>query len=135
MQSLDFIDPRRVYMLGFSNGGGFAPLVAGDAPVRGYMVFSGWYKSWLEHMMELERRRMKLSGLSEAEINGRMKKYASFYDLYLNRKLTPGEIVSRQPELKAIWYDEPSRQYVRSCAAVTVSAKPDARPGQYRPSL
>jgi pimeloyl-ACP methyl ester carboxylesterase len=116
MQALDFIDPRRIYMLGFSNGGGFAPLVAGDAPVRGYMVFSGWYKSWLEHMMELERRRMKLSGLSEAEINSRMKKYASFYDLYLNRKLTPGEIVGRQADLKAIWYDEPGHQYGRPSA-------------------
>ena len=116
MQGLDFIDTNRIYMLGFSNGGGFAPLVAGDAPVRGYMVFSGWYKSWLEHMMELERRRMKLSGLGEGEINSRMKKYASFYDLYLNGRLTPGEIIGRQPELKAIWYDEPGRQYGRPSA-------------------
>src|SRR5260370_18838012 len=90
MKEADFVDPGRIYLLGFSNGGGFAPLVAGNTPVRGYMVFSGWYKSWLEHMMELERRRMKLSGLGEAEINSRVKKYATFYDLYLNGKLTPG---------------------------------------------
>jgi pimeloyl-ACP methyl ester carboxylesterase len=116
MQTLDFIDPSRIYMLGFSNGGGFAPLVAGETPVRGYMVFSGWYKSWLEHMMELERRRMKLSGIGEAEINSRMKKYASFYDLYLNAKLTPGEIIGRRAELKSVWYDEPTRQYGRPAA-------------------
>ncbi len=116
MKELSFIDPGRIYLLGFSNGGGFAPLVAGETPVRGYMVFSGWYKSWLEHMMELERRRMKLSGLGEAEINNRMKKYATFYDLYLNGKLTPGEIIRRHPEMQPLWYDEPDRQYGRPSA-------------------
>ena len=116
MQGLDFVDRSRIYILGFSNGGGFAPLVAAGAPVRGYMVFSGWYKSWLEHMLELERRRMKLNGLGEAEINSRMKKYASFYDIYLNGKLSPGEIIGRRPELKAIWYDEPAHQYGRPSA-------------------
>jgi alpha-beta hydrolase superfamily lysophospholipase len=115
MKDVDFIDPGRIYMLGFSNGGGFAPLVAGDTPVRGYMVFSGWYKSWLEHMMELERRRMKLSGLGEAEINSRMK-YSAFYDRYLNNKLTPGEIIGQHPEMKAIWYDEADHQYGRPSA-------------------
>ncbi|MGI9102154.1 MAG: alpha/beta hydrolase family protein [Terriglobales bacterium] len=109
-------DLSRIYVLGFSNGGGFAPLVAGDTPVRGYIVASGWYKTWLEHMLEHERRRMKLSGLAEAEINARMKPYANFYDLYLNGDQTPGEIVAAHPEMKAIWYDEPARQYGRPAA-------------------
>jgi pimeloyl-ACP methyl ester carboxylesterase len=45
-----------------------------------------------------------------------MKKYASFYDLYLNARLTPGEIIGRRAELKPIWYDEPARQYGRPAA-------------------
>lgn len=116
MKKFEFIDPERIYVLGFSNGGGFAPMVAGDAPVRGYMVFSGWYKTWLEHMLEHERRRLKLSGVSEEEINRRMKLYTVFYDLYLNGKKTPGEIIAQHPEMKEIWYDEPSRQYGRPAA-------------------
>jgi pimeloyl-ACP methyl ester carboxylesterase len=116
MKDVSFLDTSRIYVMGFSNGGGFAPLVAGDTPVRGYLVFSGWYKTWLEHMIEHERRRMKLSGVSEPEINTRMKKYASFYDLYLNGKKTPGEIIAQHPELKEIWYDEPTRQYGRPAA-------------------
>src|SRR5512135_178252 len=51
----DFIDPDRVFLLGISNGGGIAPLVAGDAPVRGYVIDGGWVKTWFEHMMEIER--------------------------------------------------------------------------------
>lgn len=113
LKDIPFLDPSRVYLLGFSNGAGFAPLVPEGAPVRGYLVFSGWYKTWLEHMLELERRRMRLSGLSEAVINTRMKQYATFYDLYLNGKRTPGEIIAEHPELKEIWYDEPAHQYGR----------------------
>jgi dienelactone hydrolase len=113
MKQLPFVDTSRVYLMGFSNGGGFAPLLVGDVPVRGYLVFSGWYKTWLEHMMEHERRRIKLSGVSETEINARMKQYATFYDLYLNGKQTPGAVTAEHPELKAVWYDEPDRQYGR----------------------
>ncbi len=61
---------------------------------------------------------MKLSGLPEPEINARLKKYATFYDLYLNQKLSPGEIIRTHPEMKMkdIWYDEPERQYGRPAA-------------------
>jgi pimeloyl-ACP methyl ester carboxylesterase len=116
MKDFDFLDMSKIYMLGFSNGGGFAPLVAGDTPVRGYLILSGWYKTWLEHMLEHERRRMRLSGLPEPEISRRMRKYATFYDLYLNQKLTPGRIIAQHPEFKAIWYDAPEHQYGRPAA-------------------
>jgi pimeloyl-ACP methyl ester carboxylesterase len=113
MQQLPFVDTSRIYLVGFSNGGGFVPLVADDAAVRGYLVFSGWYKTWLEHMLEHERRRMRLSGTPEPEINSRMKQYATFYNLYLNQKKTPRAIIVEHPEFKAIWYDEPEHQYGR----------------------
>ena len=116
LKNIDFVDPARVYMLGFSNGGGFAPLVAESNPVRGYMLFGGWYKTWLEHMLEHERRRLRLSGTSEPEIASRMKQYATFYDLYLNGKMTPAQIIAQHPEFKTIWYDQPEHQYGRPAA-------------------
>jgi pimeloyl-ACP methyl ester carboxylesterase len=116
LKKFDFLDASRVYMLGFSNGGGVAPLVSEGFPVRGYLIFSGWYKTWLEHMLEHERRRMRLSGISEPEISRRMRQYATFYDLYLNGKMTPGQIIAEHPEFKAIWYDEPDHQYGRPAA-------------------
>jgi pimeloyl-ACP methyl ester carboxylesterase len=100
-------------VVGFSNGGGIAPLVAGKA--AGYLVFSGWYKTWLEHMLEHERRRMSQK-LPEAEVNDRMKQFATFYDLYLNGRQTPAAVIAKHPELEPIWYDEPSRQYGRPAA-------------------
>jgi pimeloyl-ACP methyl ester carboxylesterase len=116
MRNYDFLDTSRVYLLGFSNGGGVAPLVAGDAAVRGYLVFSGWYKTWLEHMLEHERRRLRLKGTAEPEINRQMRLFATFYDRYLNGKLTPAQAIAEHPECKAIWYDEPEHQYGRPAA-------------------
>lgn len=113
MKQFEFLDTSRIYIVGFSNGGGFAPLVAGDIPVRGYLVFSGWYKTWLEHMLEHERRRMGLAGLDDPEITRRMRQYATFYDLYLNSRLTPAQVLQQHPELTPIWYDKPEHQYGR----------------------
>ncbi len=114
LHDLDFVDPARVYIVGFSNGGGVAPLVTDRA--AGYLVFSGWYKTWLEHMLEHERRRMRMQGISEADVSDRMKQYATFYDLYLNGRQTPGAVLKQHPEFKPIWYDEPARQYGRPAA-------------------
>ena len=68
--SYPFADVRRVFVLGLSNGGGFAPLVSQGEPVRGYVVVGGWIKTWFEHMLEIERRRLALSGVT-ARANGR----------------------------------------------------------------
>jgi pimeloyl-ACP methyl ester carboxylesterase len=116
LPQIDFVDSSRVYILGYSNGGGYAPMVAQDKPVRGYLVFSGWYKTWLEHMLEHERRRMALAGISADEINRRMRGYATFYDRYLNGRQTPGQVIGAKPDLKAIWYDKPETQYGRPAA-------------------
>jgi hypothetical protein len=77
LKNYDFIDTSRVYILGISNGGGFAPLVpetdAEKEQVRGYIVVGGWVKTWFEHMLEIERRRFGLMGKAPGEVNERMK--------------------------------------------------------------
>lgn len=67
-----FVDHARIFLFGISNGGGFAPLVAQGAPVKGYVVDGGWIKTWFEHMLEIERR-LALSGIPPAEITSPMK--------------------------------------------------------------
>src|SRR5438128_2665900 len=83
LKKYDFIDAKRIYMLGISNGGGFAPLVPESDPeqaqVRGYISMAGWVKTWFEHMLEIERRRFALMGKSPGEVNDRMKGAATLY--------------------------------------------------------
>jgi pimeloyl-ACP methyl ester carboxylesterase len=112
----DFMLADRVFVLGMSNGGGFSPLAAGGRPVRAYISAGSWGRTWYEHMLELERRRMEQDGKSPAEVNQAIRGFAGFYDLYLNRAMTPGQVLASHPEWKDLWYDAPDGQYGRPAA-------------------
>jgi pimeloyl-ACP methyl ester carboxylesterase len=109
----DFIDTSQIYILGMSNGGGFAPLVTQGSKVKAFIITGGWVKTWFEHMIELERRRVRLSGMPIDKIAAAMKGYSEFYDDYLIKKMTPGEVVKARPALAPLWYDQLDHQYGR----------------------
>ena len=107
LQNYEFIDANRVYILGISNGGGFAPLIpqsdAEQQSVRGYISVGGWAKTWFEHMLEIERRRFTLMGKSPAEVTDSMKKASALYYEWLIKGRTIEEISNEQPRLGEIW--------------------------------
>ncbi|MCI0601779.1 alpha/beta hydrolase [bacterium] len=109
----DFIDPERIVLLGLSNGGGFAPLVAEKEKIAAYIVSGGWSKTWLEHMLEIEHRRLGLEGRSSGEISREMQRFAEFYTYYLIHKMTPRQITTKYSHLANLWYDEPEHKYGR----------------------
>ena len=107
LRRYDFIDANQVYMLGISNGGGFAPLVpeseAEQMQVRGYISVGGWIKTWFEHMLEIERRRFALMGKSPGEVSDRMKKAAALYYDWLIKGRGVAEVIKERPELAELW--------------------------------
>jgi pimeloyl-ACP methyl ester carboxylesterase len=109
-------DTARIVMLGISNGGGFAPLVADGTQVAGYVSVGGWSKTWFEHMIELERRRLALEGRPPGTATAELKQLAQFHAAYLLERRTPSEVIAAHPELKPVWYDEPAHQYGRPAA-------------------
>jgi pimeloyl-ACP methyl ester carboxylesterase len=116
MSKYDFMDLDRVLVVGMSNGGGFSPLVTGGHPVRGFVSCGSWGRTWYEHMLELERRRLIEEKKSPAEVNTAIKGYVEFYTLYLMKGMTPGQVLAQHPEWKALWYDSPDGQYGRPAA-------------------
>jgi pimeloyl-ACP methyl ester carboxylesterase len=117
MLAYRFVDPRRIYVFGISNGGGFAPLVSGDAPIAGYVIDGGWLKTWFEHMMEIERRRLLLSGKRPGEINALMQDVARLYARYLLGGETPRDIFKSEPALARVWNEhDVDHQYGRPVA-------------------
>lgn len=112
----DFVDAGKIFIFGGSMGGAMAPILAQDVSSRGVVVWGTYAKTWFEHMMEHERRRLALAGLSSSDIHERMKGYAEFYTEYLARKLTPAEVIRKRPHLAPLWYDEPGHQYGRPAA-------------------
>ena len=107
------VDPARVIVLGLSNGGGFAPLLAQETPIAGYISIGGWGRTWMEHMLEHERVRLRLEGTGPADINEAMRGYASVYHEFLVEGRPPSEVPGRLSEL---WYGEPDGLYGRSTA-------------------
>jgi pimeloyl-ACP methyl ester carboxylesterase len=116
MSKYEFIDLDRVIVIGLSNGGGFSPLAARDHPVRGYISCGTWGRTWYEHMLDLERRRLFEEGKSPAEVNAAVKSFVEFYTLYLMKGMTPGQVIAQHPEWKDLWYDSPDGQYGRPAA-------------------
>ena len=119
LKSQPDFDPERLFVLGMSLGGGLAPLVAQEEKVRGFVSVAGVVKTWFEHMMEIERRRLTLSGKTPTEVNDAMSGYAQLYTEYLIRGRTPGEVIEERPELKPLWSDEPGTQYGRPASYYT----------------
>jgi pimeloyl-ACP methyl ester carboxylesterase len=116
MLKYDFIDPSKILVVGLSNGGGTGPLVPRQHPVRGYIAASSWGRTWYEHMLEMERRRLTEEGRSPAEVNSAVKAFVEFYSLYLIKGMTPGQVIAEHPEWKDLWYDSPDGQYGRPAA-------------------
>jgi len=116
MSKYDFLDLDRVFVMGLSNGGGFAPLVSRQRRVRGFVAAGSWGRTWYEHMLELERRRLTDAGKSAAGVNDAIKVFSQFYDLYLIQGQTPGEVIRQHANWKDYWYDSPDGQYGRPAA-------------------
>ncbi len=111
LRQMEGVDTNRIVMLGISNGCGYAPLVAEDYPVQGYVVMGGWCKTWYEHMLEIERRRFTLLGDSPAEVSRKMKLTEAFYLEYLIQQERPDDILRRRPEFQEAWPFQPAHQY------------------------
>ena len=116
MKNYDFVDTNKVYILGVSNGGGFAPLVPESeterAQVRGYISVGGWVKTWFEHMLEIERRRFALTGKSPGEVNDRMKDAATLYHEWLIKGRPVDDILKERPQLADVWPEGKDRAHL-----------------------
>ncbi len=106
-------DPARLYLFGGSVGGALAPVLASEFDVRGIVVSGLFTRTWLEHMLAIERRRLTLSGQSPDAVNAAMRAFGGFYDRVLNGGETPAQALAAHPEWKPYWYDAPDGQYGR----------------------
>lgn len=110
------VDSSRIVLLGASIGGALAPVLAREQPVAGLVVSGCFSRTWFEHMLEIERRRLTLEGRAPGEVNRLLQSYAELYALYLGQRLTPEEVVARRPDLAPLWQDAPDGQYGRPAA-------------------
>ncbi len=97
------VDPEKIVIFGGSMGASYAPLVARNERLAGVIVWGGGARTWYERQLAFDRRAMELSGRPAAELSQAMLRHAEFQWLYLQERLTPGEIAKRRPDLAAVW--------------------------------
>jgi pimeloyl-ACP methyl ester carboxylesterase len=107
------VDPSRIVLMGGSIGAALVPILARELPVRGIVASGGFYKTWLEHMLEIERRRLVFEKQTPSQVTAAMRGYADFYSRYLNGGQTPAQVIAQRPDLRPLWYDQPDHQYGR----------------------
>ena len=109
-------DPDRLFLFGGSVGGALAPILAHEFPVRGLIVTGGFTRTWYEHMLDIERRRLVFSGMKPADVNAGMRALGQLYDRVLHAGRSPGQVLAESPSWHAYWDDEPEHQYGRPIA-------------------
>jgi len=107
------VDPQRLYLFGGSIGAALAPVLAREFNPRGIVVSGGFSRTWYEHILGHERRRLTLSAKPPAEVNAAMRSFAELYTLVLLEGQTPAKAIAAKPELAKIWYDAPDHQFGR----------------------
>lgn len=114
MRRHSWIDPARLVVMGQSFSGAFLPIVARDVPVAGFIVANGWVRTWMERLIEFERRQAEASGMAPDRVSARQRKLGRFYTEFLEHERTPAEVLARFPDLAEVWQDGPAHQYGRS---------------------
>lgn len=116
LRTKPYVDTSRIYLVGGSIGGSLAVVLAAEEGGRVARVVSvnGFVRTWYEHMIDHERRRLSLLGVRGDSLGAAMRGFEEFYAEFLIGRRTPGEVLAGHPGLRAIWYDSTTGQYGRS---------------------
>jgi pimeloyl-ACP methyl ester carboxylesterase len=77
------VDPSKLFLVGGSVGGALVPILAREFEVRGIIASGGFTRTWQEHMYDIERRRLTLSGTAPSEVNHEMRTFSPFAGTHL----------------------------------------------------
>lgn len=112
--SKDYVDSSRIVVYGSSMGSALAPYLANKYGLSGVISDGTFFKTWYEHMLEIERRIRQFEGDSESLIAEKMNKYyIPLYHGVLIQKKSFEEVIASNPALEAYNYHSPRHMYGR----------------------
>lgn len=117
LKSKGYVDTTKIVVFGSSMGSALAPLIANEFNFAGVISEGTFFKTWFEHMLEIERRLQQMQGKSESEIVQLMNHYyiPLYYGMLVQKK-TYGEVVSEYPALADYNYHASAHMYGRPVA-------------------
>ncbi|MCC2616248.1 PDZ domain-containing protein [Aestuariibacter halophilus] len=111
------VDRQRVIVFGSSMGSALAPYLANKYALNGIIADGTFYRSWFEHMLEIERRILAMQGNDQATISAKMNQaYIPLYYKMLINKQTYAEIIDENPLLATYNYHGADTMYGRPMA-------------------
>jgi pimeloyl-ACP methyl ester carboxylesterase len=110
------VDTARVFLIGGSIGGALAVVLAAESGHRlaGVVSVNSFARTWYEHMIDHERRRLTLADTTGDRLGDAMRGFELLYTSFLIQKLTPGQVIVAHPELRRLWYGTTTGQYGRA---------------------
>lgn len=117
LKSLPYVDPDRILVYGSSMGSALAPYFANKFGLNAVLSDGTYYRTWFEHMLEIERRIKQMQGHSESDINRMINKaYIPLYYGMLIEKKTYAQVIDEQPLLAEYNYHAGAHMYGRPVA-------------------
>ena len=109
-----YVDTTKIVVYGASMGSALAPLLANEFGLAGVISDGTFFKTWFEHMLEIERRIRQMSGDDESTIVRKMNQaYIPLYYGMLMEGKTYGQVIAEQPALAQYNYHGPEHMYGR----------------------
>ncbi|MEM7550790.1 MAG: alpha/beta fold hydrolase [Bacteroidota bacterium] len=114
LKQKDYVDTSNIVIYGSSMGSALAPLLANEFNVAGVISDGTFFKTWFEHMLEIERRIRQMSGDDESTIVKKMNEaYIPLYYGMLIQKKTYEEVIEEYPAIAEYNYHGPRHMYGR----------------------
>ena len=114
LKSKPYVDSTNIIVFGSSMGSAIAPSMVNEFGLAGVISDGTFFKTWYEHMLEIERRIKQMEGHSQSEIARMMNEaYIPLYHGMLIEKKSYQEVTDAYPAIKKLNYHGDYHMYGR----------------------
>lgn len=114
LQSFPYVDKARILVYGNSMGSALAPYFANKFGLNAVISDGTYYRTWFEHMLEIERRIKQMQDMDESKVNDLINKaYIPLYYGMLIEEKTYADVIRETPLLAEHNYHGPAHMYGR----------------------
>ncbi len=114
LKAKPYVDTTKIVVYGSSMGSALAPLLANEFGLAGVISDGTFFKTWFEHMLEIERRIRQMNGDAESMIVKKMNQaYIPLYYGMLIEGKSYEEVINENPALADYNYHGPRHMYGR----------------------